>query len=209
MTLLRRRHLAAGRHLDLARHACSVFTPARARPCPIPSRPGSTGDLVGGLYGVALGRVFFGESMFSTERDAIEGRAARPGADVAREQRRADRLPGRQSRTSSAWARVRFPDLNSSRASRGASRTSDRRPAGPRCWRPRTANNPLAGSGIVAMKETFMQNSRGFSGRREGACRRKRRFKWKGGCWKPCPTRVPRSVAERSPRDRPHLRQDA
>jgi leucyl/phenylalanyl-tRNA--protein transferase len=26
--------------------------------------------LVGGLYGVALGRVFFGESMFSTERDA-------------------------------------------------------------------------------------------------------------------------------------------
>jgi leucyl/phenylalanyl-tRNA---protein transferase len=28
------------------------------------------GRLVGGLYGVALGRVFFGESMFSMERDA-------------------------------------------------------------------------------------------------------------------------------------------
>ena len=28
------------------------------------------GDLVGGLYGVALGRAFFGESMFSAERDA-------------------------------------------------------------------------------------------------------------------------------------------
>lgn len=28
------------------------------------------GELVGGLYGVALGRVFFGESMFSTARDA-------------------------------------------------------------------------------------------------------------------------------------------
>ena len=28
------------------------------------------GQLVGGLYGVALGRVFFGESMFSRERDA-------------------------------------------------------------------------------------------------------------------------------------------
>lgn len=28
------------------------------------------GRLVGGLYGVAVGRVFFGESMFSTERDA-------------------------------------------------------------------------------------------------------------------------------------------
>jgi leucyl/phenylalanyl-tRNA--protein transferase len=28
------------------------------------------GSLVGGLYGVALGRVFFGESMFSRETDA-------------------------------------------------------------------------------------------------------------------------------------------
>lgn len=28
------------------------------------------GELVGGLYGVALGRVFFGESMFSLQRDA-------------------------------------------------------------------------------------------------------------------------------------------
>ena len=28
------------------------------------------GALVGGLYGVALGRAFFGESMFSRERDA-------------------------------------------------------------------------------------------------------------------------------------------
>ena len=28
------------------------------------------GDLVGGLYGVSLGRAFFGESMFHTERDA-------------------------------------------------------------------------------------------------------------------------------------------
>ncbi|MGC9021922.1 MAG: leucyl/phenylalanyl-tRNA--protein transferase, partial [Dissulfurimicrobium sp.] len=30
----------------------------------------ASGRLVGGLYGVAIGRVFFGESMFSTERDA-------------------------------------------------------------------------------------------------------------------------------------------
>ena len=28
------------------------------------------GELVGGLYGVSIGRAFFGESMFSTERDA-------------------------------------------------------------------------------------------------------------------------------------------
>ena len=33
------------------------------------SRPGG-GRLVGGLYGVALGGAFFGESMFSIERDA-------------------------------------------------------------------------------------------------------------------------------------------
>ena len=30
------------------------------------------GALVGGLYGVALGGAFFGESMFSTERDATK-----------------------------------------------------------------------------------------------------------------------------------------
>ena len=28
------------------------------------------GELVGGLYGVSIGRMFYGESMFSTERDA-------------------------------------------------------------------------------------------------------------------------------------------
>jgi leucyl/phenylalanyl-tRNA---protein transferase len=35
------------------------------------------GRLVGGLYGVALGRVFFGESMFSVERDASKVALAR------------------------------------------------------------------------------------------------------------------------------------
>ena len=35
------------------------------------------GRLVGGLYGVALGRVFFGESMFSLERDASKVALAR------------------------------------------------------------------------------------------------------------------------------------
>lgn len=35
------------------------------------------GRLVGGLYGVALGRVFFGESMFSMERDASKVALAR------------------------------------------------------------------------------------------------------------------------------------
>src|SRR5262245_6127160 len=35
------------------------------------------GKLVGGLYGVLLGRVFFGESMFSRERDASKVALAR------------------------------------------------------------------------------------------------------------------------------------
>jgi len=35
------------------------------------------GELVGGLYGVGIGRVFFGESMFSRERDASKVALAR------------------------------------------------------------------------------------------------------------------------------------
>jgi leucyl/phenylalanyl-tRNA--protein transferase len=35
------------------------------------------GELVGGLYGVLMGRVFFGESMFSRERDASKAALAR------------------------------------------------------------------------------------------------------------------------------------
>jgi leucyl/phenylalanyl-tRNA--protein transferase len=35
------------------------------------------GALVGGLYGVLMGRVFFGESMFSRERDASKSALAR------------------------------------------------------------------------------------------------------------------------------------
>ena len=37
---------------------------------PTASNAASTGRLVGGLYGVSIGAVFFGESMFSRERDA-------------------------------------------------------------------------------------------------------------------------------------------
>ena len=35
--------------------------------------------LVGGIYGVAIGRMFFGESMFSAADERIEGRTARAG----------------------------------------------------------------------------------------------------------------------------------
>ena len=41
------------------------------------------GRLVGGLYGVSLGRAFFGESMFSLERDASKVALARLVADAA------------------------------------------------------------------------------------------------------------------------------
>ena len=37
---------------------------------PTASKPAWDGTLVGGLYGIALGRVFFGESMFSRVGDA-------------------------------------------------------------------------------------------------------------------------------------------
>jgi leucyl/phenylalanyl-tRNA--protein transferase len=41
------------------------------------------GRLVGGLYGVALGRVFFGESMFSLERDASKVALTRLCSELA------------------------------------------------------------------------------------------------------------------------------
>lgn len=40
------------------------------------------GQLVGGLYGVAIGRMFFGESMFSLERDASKVAMARLCAEL-------------------------------------------------------------------------------------------------------------------------------
>jgi leucyl/phenylalanyl-tRNA--protein transferase len=42
------------------------------------------GELVGGLYGVALGRVFFGESMFSLERDGSKIALARLCGELVR-----------------------------------------------------------------------------------------------------------------------------
>ncbi len=58
-TWIGREMLAA--YIELHRQGCAhsveVFEPG-------------TGELVGGLYGVALGGVFFGESMFSRRRDA-------------------------------------------------------------------------------------------------------------------------------------------
>ena len=54
-----------------ARHARAPC----ARATPIRSKSGAATTLVGGLYGVKLGRAFFGESMFSRDARCIEGRA--------------------------------------------------------------------------------------------------------------------------------------
>ncbi len=49
--------------------------------------------LVGGLYGVRLGGVFFGESMFSRERDASKVALAQLVRAVSTQRHRGDRLP--------------------------------------------------------------------------------------------------------------------
>ena len=51
------------------------------------------GELVGGLYGLALGRMFFGESMFAHETDASKVALVGPGRRCCGAGRAADRLP--------------------------------------------------------------------------------------------------------------------
>jgi leucyl/phenylalanyl-tRNA--protein transferase len=67
------------------------------------------GALAGGLYGVRLGGVFFGESMFSAERDASKVALAPPG-EPRRAHHPAQPLPGaprRASRSARGGARLR------------------------------------------------------------------------------------------------------
>ena len=52
---------------------CELHTHGRAHSVEVRLK----GELVGGLYGVLMGRVFFGESMFSRERDASKAALAR------------------------------------------------------------------------------------------------------------------------------------
>ena len=65
-------------------------------------------DLVGGLYGVALGRVFFGESMFSSGRDASKVALDATGRRRRCARLRADRLPDRRALTSRVLERVQY-----------------------------------------------------------------------------------------------------
>ena len=59
-----------GRHVDHARDERRVPPALRDWATRIRSKRGTDDALVGGLYGVAIGRMFFGESMFSRVPDA-------------------------------------------------------------------------------------------------------------------------------------------
>ena len=63
-----RRESSAGTWITGEMHAAYCELHARGHAHSVEVRLG--GELVGGLYGVLMGRVFFGESMFSRERDA-------------------------------------------------------------------------------------------------------------------------------------------
>jgi leucyl/phenylalanyl-tRNA--protein transferase len=63
-----RRDHSTGTWITPEMHAAYCDLHARGKAHSVEIRLG--GELVGGLYGVLMGRVFFGESMFSRERDA-------------------------------------------------------------------------------------------------------------------------------------------
>ena len=60
-------------------------------------------ELVGGLYGVSLGRMFFGESMFARSIGCIEGGLGSSGDALSEWQLRVDRLSDHESASAFAW----------------------------------------------------------------------------------------------------------
>ena len=95
-------------------------------------------ELVGGLYGVNIGRVFFGESMFSRRTDASKVALVALVALGSPHGPRTDRLPAGRRPTWLRWARLlpreRIPraagsDTAPSRPPRLAARTPAREPA--------------------------------------------------------------------------------
>ncbi len=70
-------------HLDHAGDARRLPASCTSWACAHSFETWLDGTLVGGLYGVRLGRVFFGESMFSLERDASKVALARLVARTA------------------------------------------------------------------------------------------------------------------------------
>ena len=70
MRRLRRAAAGAGRHLDHDGDARRVRAAGHDSAMPTRWKRGTDDELVGGLYGVAIGRMFFGESMFARQTDA-------------------------------------------------------------------------------------------------------------------------------------------
>jgi leucyl/phenylalanyl-tRNA--protein transferase len=70
-----RREHSTGTWITPEMHSAYCELHARGRAHSVEVRRGDA--LVGGLYGVLMGRVFFGESMFSRERDASKAALAR------------------------------------------------------------------------------------------------------------------------------------
>jgi leucyl/phenylalanyl-tRNA--protein transferase len=70
-----RRENSAGTWITPEMHAAYTELHQRGRAHSVEVR--LNGELVGGLYGVLMGSVFFGESMFSRERDASKAALAR------------------------------------------------------------------------------------------------------------------------------------
>ena len=102
---------AGDRRLRRHRRAPASAAPGSRRRCARPTAPAPRSGmriqlevfdgerLVGGIYGVAVGRMFFGESMFSARIRRLEGRAGRPRPASARLGLAADRRAGRERRT--------------------------------------------------------------------------------------------------------------
>ena len=88
------------------------------------------GELAGGLYGVALGRAFFGESMFARRTDASKIALVHLVRQLERVGLRAHRLPD-EDRASRQLRRPR----DSARGVRGRVRTLVEEPPVPAPWR--------------------------------------------------------------------------
>ncbi len=73
------------------------------------------GALVGGLYGVLIGRVFFGESMFSRERDASKVALARLVGTCALWRDSNSSIASYLHLICAPWAASRCPVSNSAR----------------------------------------------------------------------------------------------
>ena len=94
-------------------------------------------ELAGGLYGVAIGGLFAGESMFSAAPRCLEGRAGRPGRPAGRGRAR---RPGRRSRrgcSTSSGAPTTWPRWGWSRCRGRSTWPGSARPCAAASGRPR------------------------------------------------------------------------